>query len=61
MIAIPELKDVSRRQAEAQLNSLGFTRITIEEVPAAYKGLVISVSYRGKNIVLGQKFQKEPH
>ncbi|MFV0538298.1 MAG: PASTA domain-containing protein [Dysgonomonas sp.] len=58
MIAIPELKDVSRRQAEAQLNSLGFTRITIEEVPAAYKGLVISVSYRGKNIAPGQKIPK---
>ncbi|MDR1091388.1 MAG: PASTA domain-containing protein [Prevotella sp.] len=58
MIAIPELKDYSRRQAEAQLNSLGFTRITIEEVPATYKGLVISVSYRGKNIVPGQKIPK---
>lgn len=58
MIAIPELKDVSRRQAEAQLNSLGFTKITIVEVPAAYKGLVISVSYRGKNIAPGQKIPK---
>jgi beta-lactam-binding protein with PASTA domain len=58
MVAIPELKDFSRRQAEAQLNSLGFTRIIIEEVPATYKGLVISVSYRGKNIVPGQKIPK---
>lgn len=58
MVAIPELKDFSRRQAEAQLNSLGFTRITIEEVPATYKGLVISVSYRGRNIVPGQKIPK---
>ncbi|GHV38481.1 hypothetical protein FACS1894179_01940 [Bacteroidia bacterium] len=58
MVAIPELKDFSRRQAEAQLNSLGFTRITIEEVPATYKGLVISVSYSGKNIVPGQKIPK---
>jgi beta-lactam-binding protein with PASTA domain len=58
MVAIPELKDFSRRQAEAQLNSLGFTRITIEEVPATYKGLVISVSYGGRNIVQGQKIPK---
>lgn len=58
MVAIPELKDFSRRQAEAQLNSLGFTKITIQEVPAAYKGLVISVSYKGKELVPGQKIPK---
>lgn len=58
MVPIPELKDFSRRQAEAQLNSLGFTKITIEEVPAAYKGLVISLSYRGKEVSAGQKIPK---
>lgn len=58
MIAIPELTDYSRRQAEAQLNSLGFTKITIDEVPSAYKGLVISVSYQGKVITRGQKIPK---
>lgn len=58
LVAIPELKDYSRRQAEAQLNSLGFTKIIIEEVPATYKGLVISVSYKGQKIVSGQKIPK---
>lgn len=55
MVAIPELKDYSRRQAEAQLNSLGFDKITILEVPATYKGLVISVSYKGKQLTPNQK------
>jgi len=58
MVAIPELKDFSRRQAEAQLNSLGFTKITIVEVSSIYKGLVISVSHKGKELVPGQKIPK---
>ncbi|MFV0328371.1 MAG: PASTA domain-containing protein [Dysgonomonas sp.] len=58
MVAVPELKDYSRRQAEAQLNSLGFSKITIQEVPAAYKGLVISVSYKGKQLTPNQKIPK---
>lgn len=58
MVAIPELKDFSRRQAEAQLNSLGFTKITIDEVSSIYKGLVISVSHKGKTLVPGQKIPK---
>lgn len=58
MVAVPELKDYSRRQAEAQLNSLGFSRIIIQEVPAAYKGLVISISYKGKQLSPNQKVPK---
>lgn len=58
MVPFPELKDFSRRQAEAQLNSLGFTKITIEEIPSAYKGIVISASFRGKEITKDQKIPK---
>lgn len=58
MIPMPDLKDTSRRQAETQLNSLGFTNITIVEEPSIYKGLVISISYRGKAIIPGQKIPK---
>jgi beta-lactam-binding protein with PASTA domain len=58
MIAIPGLKDFSRRQAEAQLNSLGFSNITIEEVSSIYRGLVISVSYRGRELTPGEKIPK---
>lgn len=58
MIPIPELKDFSRRQAEAQLHSLGFRNIHIEEVPSAYAGIVISVSYKGRELTPNQKVPK---
>ncbi|MFV0417375.1 MAG: PASTA domain-containing protein [Dysgonomonas sp.] len=58
MIPVPELKDYSVRQAEAQLNSLGFSRLVIEEVPSAYAGIVISVSYKGKALTPNQKVPK---
>ncbi|MDU1890565.1 MAG: PASTA domain-containing protein [Dysgonomonas sp.] len=58
MVAIPDLKDYSRRQAEGQLNSLGFDKITIEEVTSPYKGLVVSLSYKGRMLTPGQKIPK---
>ncbi|MDR1883630.1 MAG: PASTA domain-containing protein [Prevotella sp.] len=58
MVAIPELKDYSRRQAEARLNSLGFNKIIIDEVPSAYAGIVISVSCKGKILSPNQKIPK---
>lgn len=47
-IAVPPLVDYSYRQAEALLISMGFDRLTVEEVPSEYKGLVESVEYRGR-------------
>jgi len=58
LVAVPELKDYSRRQAEAQLQSLGFDKVTIQEIPSAYKGLVISVTYKGKQLTPNQKIPK---
>lgn len=58
MIEIPLLEDYSQRQAEAQLNALGFNKIVVEEVPSAYKGIVLSVSYKGKVLTVGQKVPK---
>lgn len=58
MIEIPSLQDYSLRQAEAQLNALGFSNISIEEVPSAYKGIVLSISYRGEVLAPGQKVPK---
>lgn len=58
MIPVPELKDYSVRQAEAQLNSLGFSKLIVEEVPSAYAGIVISVSYKGKLLAPNQKVPK---
>jgi beta-lactam-binding protein with PASTA domain len=58
LVAVPELRDYSRRQAEAQLASLGFNKVTVQEIPDAYKGLVISVTYKGKQLTPNQKIPK---
>ncbi|MDR2954457.1 MAG: PASTA domain-containing protein [Prevotella sp.] len=58
MIPVPELKDFSFRQAEAQLNSLGFKNLVVQEVPSAYAGIVVSVSYKGQELTPNQKVPK---
>ncbi len=58
LVSIPDLEDYSQRQAEALLNALGFTNIKIEEVPSEYRGLVISVEYKGVAVRSGQKIPK---
>lgn len=50
-VSVPGLVDFSARQAIALLNSIGFTQIAIEKIPAQYNGLVISVEYRGKKLI----------
>lgn len=58
MIKIPALQDFSQRQAEAQLNALGFNKITISEAPSRYRGIVLSIEYQGKKIEADQKIPK---
>lgn len=58
MVSIPPLKDYSRRQAEAQLQALGFTNISIIEEPSQFKGLVIRVLYRGNELESGASIPK---
>lgn len=47
-VLIPNLRNYPVRLAIANLNSLGFSNITIYEVPYRHVGLVISVEYRGR-------------
>lgn len=58
MVSIPQLVDISKRQAEAQLKSLGFDKIIINEVPSQFKGLVKSVTYKGKEVTPDTKIPK---
>ncbi|MFR9166084.1 MAG: PASTA domain-containing protein [Dysgonomonas sp.] len=58
LVSIPDLADYSQRQAEALLNALGFTNLQIEPVPSAYRGLVVSVEYKGVAVTAGQKIPK---
>lgn len=54
-VSVPGLVDYSTRQAVALLNSLGFTQLTMEEIPAEYSGLVLAVKYRGKTLAPEEK------
>lgn len=58
LVEIPLLEDYSQRQAEAQLNALGFNKIIVEEAPSSFKGIVLSVSYKGQILRAGQKVPK---
>lgn len=58
MVAVPSLKDYTRRQAEAQLKTLGFNKVIIVEEPSQYKGIVLSLTYKGKEVTPNQKIPK---
>lgn len=58
IVSIPDLTDLSQRQAETLLNALGFTSIQVDEVPSQYRGLVISVEYKGVTVTPGLKIPK---
>lgn len=58
MVTIPSLVDFSQRQAIATLHSLGFMKVAVEEIPSAYRGLVLDVKYKGKSVELNNKVPK---
>lgn len=54
-ITVPDVRDISSRQAIATLTSVGFVVQTVVEVPSEYKDLVVDVIFRGRKILPGQK------
>lgn len=54
-IPLPDLNDVSLRQAEALLKSLGLEVSGIQYNPSEFKDLVIDVLYRGRPIISGTR------
>ena len=54
-VTIPAITDVSVRQAEAMLKSLGINVSTVEYAPSDYKDLVIDIKYRGQSVVPGTR------
>jgi beta-lactam-binding protein with PASTA domain len=55
MIPLPDVNDVSVRQADALLNSLGLSVSGIIYSPSEFKDLVIDVSFMGQSIVPGTR------
>jgi beta-lactam-binding protein with PASTA domain len=52
-ITIPEVKDLSQRQAIAMLKSLGFEKINTRTVPGAFRDLVVGMESNGREIKAG--------
>jgi hypothetical protein len=55
MISIPDVRDVSQRQAVAVLNSLGFKKVETKWVEGAYRDLVVGLEYRGRALQIKDK------
>ena len=54
-MALPDVSDVSYRQADAMLKSIGLNVASVEYAPSEYKDLVSDVKYRGRSILPGTR------
>jgi beta-lactam-binding protein with PASTA domain len=54
-VTLPEINDVSFRQADAMLQSLGLSVSNTEYAPSEYKDLVIDVKYHGRSVLPGTR------
>ncbi len=54
-VKVPQIVDVSERQAKALLNGVGLKNITVVKVPSDYKGLVVGARSGGRMIVAGMR------
>jgi hypothetical protein len=59
MIAVPDVRDVSQRQANAMLKALGFERIETQWVEGVYRDLVVGLEYRGQALQIKDKVPAE--
>jgi len=55
MISIPDLRDVSQRQATAMLKALGFEKINTRWVDGQFRDLVKGLEYRGRMLQINDK------
>ena len=54
-VSLPEIADVSYRQADAMLKAIGLSVSNIEYTPSEYKDLVSEIKYRGRSILPGTR------
>lgn len=54
-VPIPDVNDVSYRQADAMLKAIGLKVSSVQYSPSEYKDLVIAVKYRGQTIEAGTR------
>jgi eukaryotic-like serine/threonine-protein kinase len=54
-VTLPEINDVSFRQARAMLQSIGLSVASVEDAPSEYKDLVTEVKFHGRTILPGTR------
>lgn len=54
-VTLPEINDVSYRQADAMLQSMGLSVSNVEYAPSEFKDLVTDVKYHGRSILPGTR------
>lgn len=59
MVSLPDVRDLSYRNAKATLEALGLKVIGVEYVPSEYKDLVKDVKRGGRILLPGTRIQKE--
>jgi hypothetical protein len=57
MASIPNVRDLSFRQAQALLTARGFESVSIEYVPGRYRDLAVGVELRGRFLEGGEMVQ----
>ena len=55
-VPLPEITDISYRQASSMLEGLGFPKPDIKCVASQYKDLVVSVKLGNRNVRAGEKY-----
>lgn len=55
MVTIPDIYDVSERQARSMLEGLGITQIMTVSVPSEYEGLVMGAKFNGVSLRPGAR------
>ncbi|NLO71444.1 MAG: PASTA domain-containing protein [Porphyromonadaceae bacterium] len=52
-IVLPELRDLSLRQAQAMVKSLGINVGKVEYAPSEYRNLILDVKFNGQSLITG--------
>ncbi|MBN2765062.1 MAG: PASTA domain-containing protein [Paludibacteraceae bacterium] len=60
-IPMPDVTDVSFRQADAMLKAIGINVSGVEYKPSEYKDLVIDVKYRGRSLEAGTRIPENSY
>ncbi|MDR2086019.1 MAG: PASTA domain-containing protein [Dysgonamonadaceae bacterium] len=55
LLTVPDVIDMSQRQALSMLKSLGFESVREKVVPGAFRELVVGLEIRGKTLTAGDK------